>query len=169
MWGQGLCLSCLREKVTWREMKRMQVCYRSELHGVVLLSFLSIVLDFVQDLSFGLGHQLPQRPVRCHRLHKGVLWRKKRGSVLQTCVSIANLDVILSESNSDQLYQTGEPELIIGALISSQADCIFPCRGSKTLLQGLLTWSGKTFHITPLYILSEDTFFSNLSLDIVSV
>lgn len=59
------------------ERKKNQVGYHAELHGFVLLSFLSIVLYFLHDLRFGLGHQLPQRTVRCHWPHKRVLKTQK--------------------------------------------------------------------------------------------
>lgn len=65
-----------REEKVRTEKKRIkiQVCYHSKLNGIVLLSFLSIVLNFLHNFSLGLSHQLQQRTVRLHGFHKWVLW-----------------------------------------------------------------------------------------------
>lgn len=63
---QSLCQEGATEEKHMTERRKKQVGYHAELHGFVLLSFLSIVLYFLHDLSFGLGHQLPQWTVRCH-------------------------------------------------------------------------------------------------------
>jgi hypothetical protein len=52
--------------------------YQGQLRGLLVLSFLSIVLDFLHDLRLCLRHKIPQRPVGHHRAHKRVLLERER-------------------------------------------------------------------------------------------